>query len=131
MIALQNLKNLLGVGETLLRGPWSYDLGFGQWDCGTHACFFGHYLRRFNPGYIRLPYGTFPYAMELFGLTEDDAMRLFGLAGASPADDGNYPGPAAYRELASRLPFLCELIERKELEQAAAVPFIEEQRLAA
>ena len=124
---LQNLKNLLALGERLLRERKN-DLGFGLWDCGTYACLAGHYGREYRID--KEVYADMHWARAHFGLSDpletldidpanDEWDRLFGtgfLSGAGLSDirtPGNVPGEAAYVELERRMEYLRKLIAER------------------
>ena len=109
--ALENLKDLLHVGEQLLTPPLTYTLAFGAWDTGGHACLLGHYERQYHRGLVVGGVGWIGSACEHFGLDGTDTRALFcSMWGDAP----DWPGDAAYAELRLRLVYLRELIAMRE-----------------
>jgi hypothetical protein len=105
MNQLTNLRNLLAVGERILaeRLP----LNWRRWDCGTHACLYGHYRRSEGRAIAGDESSFIPFAEARidFGLSEEDAERLF-----TPVCSQFHE----YLELGVRLAFLRQLIADRE-----------------
>lgn len=114
-MSLENLKALREVGRTLLDEPRTNTLGFGEWDCGTFACFAGHYERAHRVGLIAgNSIGIQNTILEHFGLSEKQATDLFGCFHSSHFG----PGREAYRELERRMVILDRIIAQREMPES-------------
>ena len=135
---LENLKHLRVVGQKILDE--NLPIGFGDWDCGTHACLGGYYARFTADFTLEDVSSPAMMAGELlaqhFEIPYLDAARLFSPDIHRPwnrwanEDDqmvylltGNQPGARAVQLLQQRMRLLDDYIieaEKLALEDVAA-----------
>lgn len=114
---LERMQALRDVAQDVLDRR-SYDLGFGEWDCGTYACLWGHF-KRVHPA---IGYATDRY----FEIDENMAHELFRAMPEygdwKPKETGNEPGDAAYAELERRIEIIDWLIAEELAKQPVELP---------
>lgn len=133
----ERLKILREVGQQLLANR-KMDFGFALWDCGTYACFMGHYDRATGEEVVvkwrasirnrEFEYGTcWDFMGEYFGITESEAKSLFigSEVGGCPVK-ARMPSPEAYEELGQRMIILDGLIADREPKVKTSIhPFVQ------